>query len=165
MVGEIGAFDEVSNKELISDLLEKSPREFIPTEAEFKGRTETQIIAQANVTSTEGLLFTVPDNQTLWITSAFLTGTVEQGIKNASFNTKLSIRPIGGGALSLKDILAQELAEATIDAEAHAHFSMANTFPMPIKVEQGSEVILKPIGGEGRSRAGFQGWIEKRRVI
>jgi len=131
-----------SDVPLSEDILKK-PIEFVRTWVEWASENRQQIIRTAVAPSN---LFTVPDNNTLWITSAYVSANnssvgddaVSLGINN-NFEI-LRMRSLAGGSNN----------------------SLSNSFPMPLKVEEGLTISLS--SNATNTTAGFTGFIVPKQI-
>jgi len=155
----LAPLEKVLEKSIIPD----KDREVFPGEAEFRGKREEQIIRHASTASTDVTLFVVPIGFTLWITSAWCGGFIEHGLANTSGNAGIRIRQGGAGVGDF--ILGLIIADQTTSIINLEHFTSALDYPMPIRVNEGGDVILDDLGSTvGRILGGFQGWIEKKEI-
>lgn len=140
---------EGENVVLAEDVIKKL-RNFIPTESEWRGRTE-EIIVRESGTTTTTTIFTVPKNKTLFITYAFVTA-INSGSINGNGAAGLRISKFGGldilnaGFFNLQESVATN----------------AVNFTMPIKVDAGETVIIDAGVAGIKCSAGFMGWLESK---
>jgi len=121
----------------------KRPIEFVKTWVEWSAKNRLQINKSKGVS---GLIFTVPDNNTLWITTAFCSLIETSG----SAESAVEIGSSGGSG-----IVKLISASSTATGEGNNAIS----FPMPIKVEQKLQVRAVS-NGTTAGTWGFTGFVE-----
>ena len=147
MVGESDVF-------LDKDIIPDKAREFFPTIAEWvaDGNAE-QIIASAIA---NGVMFTVPDNFTLFITSAFISDHTES--TGADNDAQIQVRD------ETRLILATNTPHSHTGGNNHEHCCVAQTYPMPIKVESGATIEFRGLGAGAHGTAGIQGFLLPKKI-
>lgn len=133
---------EGSDVPLTEDILRK-PVEFVRSWIEWTSENRQQIIRTA---FSPGTLFTVPDNNTLWITSAYVS---------ANNST------VGDQAVTLSITNNFQILRMRIQNTADSN-SLSSSFPMPIKVEEGQVIALS--SNATNSTAGFTGFIVPKQI-
>jgi len=128
----------------------RETREFLPTEAEWHAKNDLQITRSTVTSSLDNLLFEVPNNNILFITSAFLSA---RKITASGFVEIVTTNAAG------QDIF--QLVGLSLDVGQNSSISL--TFPMPIKVENSFTIRSKLENLSGRYSAGFSGWLESKR--
>jgi len=128
---------------LEEDVLKKGVREFFPTFREWAADGNVEQIIRSR--TTEGDLFTVPSNFTLFITSAWLSANV-----------------VLGGTFSNMNI-SNRVAFLGVDCPIDQVSSITADFSMPIKVHEG-EVITIGTGGVNTTRGGFVGFLLPKKI-
>jgi len=135
-----------SDVPLEEDILKKTgKREFFPSFLEFAADTKTQIIESGTAT---GVLFTVPERQTLFITEAFLGG-------GATGNNV--------GSLGI-DINGSFFLAAAVGQNGTANAAL--NFRKPIKAESGSIITLTDTSASGLAElvGGFSGFLVDKKI-
>lgn len=143
--------EEVSLEE---DILKTARREFFPTKGEWVADKKEQIVKGAVSITGVATILTVPKNKTLFITSASL---------------HLRYDGIGAGItaeLRVRGTLRPNLLAIGVFHQLPYDSSVSNTFPMPIKVNEGEVVEVK--GGQVAPSAlsiatgSISGWLEDK---
>lgn len=161
--GELGASDTVLKKPVIAE----KDREFIPTEMEWAMRNR-EIISRDDTTggasgdSSNNTIFTVPENNTLWLTSVNLS-YISRPTGTSVIFPKISIVDAG-------NIVTQLLAFIFQNGYTSEHNdAMTLSFTLPIKVSSNQTIRLNGGLGAGTGRldvkGGFTGWIEPKVII
>ena len=147
---------------LEEDLIKK-PIEFVKSWVEWAATNALQKIISGESTLTQGAitLYTVPDNRTLYITSAFFTLAVLNG--NTGFGNSIGLQiTTGGGNVAILNVAASTTSAAE-DVSLVSNNSVS--YPMPLEVNSGSVVRILKVQGNNKQHAsaGFQGFeIDKR---
>ena len=146
-----------SDVPLTEDVVKKPLREFSATFSEWAADNVEQIWITDRVTSGR-VLYTVPENFTLFITSGFIAGH-----STAVGGTHGDLRLQFGTASKLFIIVA-----CTVDHHTTAvgtASSMALSFPMPLKINQG-EIVEIAITGVSNPFvvAGFTGFLLPKKI-
>jgi len=154
----------VANVPLLKSVVEER-RAFLPTESEWNARNSDEIIIRdAEFTNTTGVtLFGVPQNTTLFITSAWCTSIIDAEAGDEP-RVSIIVSEYVGSASQGKIIGCASLSKGIGDV-SNAN-SVAMNYSMPIKVNAGSTVELVKSTGSITSLAmgGFSGWLEKKKV-
>lgn len=135
-----------SDVPLEEDILKK-PVEFVNSWVEWSAQNREQILRQNAATSGTATIFTVPAENTLWITSIQLSGT-KTGIT---------------GTFSTLEIENRTTLASLTFVNAGDNNSTTISFPMPIKVEGGERIVVQ---GQTNcfARGIITGWIEPKRI-
>ncbi len=142
MVGE-------SDVPLTEDVIKRPPSEFSATFMEWASDNIEQVFKQGTAAGASATLYTVPDNFTLFITSAWvsvscITGNPADRSGTILFNNSLRI----------------------IDTSIYPGNTVnSNTlsFPMPLKINT-KAVIEILSSANSRSRGGFQGFLLPKKI-
>lgn len=140
---------EGSDVPLEEDILKKEKLDFFPTWIEWATQNFQQILRRSTRFNTDTIviMYTVPANRVLFITSAQLSG--ESGtITSAQAPSGINILLAGVSNFILHLDITRNNRTATAAA----------SFPMPIKVEAGIAVRLTPIGSAAGIVGSFQGF-------
>ena len=149
MVGE-------SDVPLTEDVVKKPPREFSATFSEWAADNVEQIVKSKG---SAGDLNVVPENHTLFITSAFITAS-EEANATTHGNAQLRIR---GVASTKATLLVIEIDHIT--GQHGGSQALSITFPMPIKIESGLQVNLTESGITTPGLfAGFTGFLLPKKI-
>jgi len=152
-IGQFGA----SDVSLIKSIIEEK-RDFIPYEAEFRGRNETRVSKSASFTNSVGtkVIFIVPENSTLFITAAYVT----------IYTNTTTTREFGSVTIFFDN---SSTGDVLLTVGNHSHLSNANnvslSFPMPIKVDAGQRLVLFNSQSDHSGDGGIIGWLEKKEVL
>ncbi len=144
---------EGSDTSLTEDILRKPP-EFVMSWTEWAA--DNLLFAQGRAVQTNVgtiTLFTVPDKQTLFVTSAAVS--CESSVATPGQEGGINLLNRSGGVVSL--LMAIQLP-------ASGNAAIANSFPMPIKVEEGGIVELSSSITPGHTRATFQGFLVNKKI-
>lgn len=135
---------------LEKDILRKK-EDFVKSWLEWAAQNRLQIFRDASSRSSTTTIFTVPKNETLFITSCFIdnifNGSAVSGI-NASLNIPGEDNTLLGTAIRLG---------------VASHTFMALSLPMPVKVESGGTVRITS-GSNNRVSGGFHGFVVPKRI-
>jgi len=141
---------------LTKDVL-KRKEEFVSTRSESAAENRLQIVREGAITggATSVILFTVPKNETLFITSVHIGTIVTGGTGGSCGDVGITTTQHGvAGLISLR--ICTSFATASNDSL---------NFTSPIKVEAGETVNLTSVGAvTTASIGGFTGWRELKRV-
>lgn len=143
---------EISDKPLTEELLREKPREFIKTWSEWAADNFEQINKSTSRTSGgTSVIFTVPDKNTLFITSAWISGIGSSA--GVIVNFKITTTALS----NLGDVL--RVFSNDINGA-----SLSQTFPSPLKLEAGEILSLTIATGQGSAGAGIQGFLIPKRI-
>jgi len=126
---------EGSDVPLTEDILKKKV-EFVKSWLEWASENRRQILVDAASANGSTSLFVVPENETLFITSAWVANT-------ASDETSLRVRGNNPVLILLRCFTG----------------SNSISYPMPIKIESGTEIFSLTTGAANAGSAGFQGFV------
>lgn len=142
--------EDVSLKE---DILKPLPKEFVKTWAEWASDKKIQVRRSGSGVNSF-TLFTVPKNQTLFVTNAFLS---MDGVAIVGVAPVASIDIAGQGGSLLRH-------DATTNRAQDVH--MTTSFPMPVKVNEGEglRAIVSPGSNTFRVTAGIMGFLVDKLV-
>jgi len=145
-IGRVGE----SDVSLVKSVFEEN-RDFIPNESEFKGRKEEQILRNGVASATPTILFTVPANNTLFITSCHLRGhNVDTDLQSCRIDID--------GATNRGILIALSVGLG--------HDNGQVSFNMPVKVVSGQSVTLHNSPAVNTiAGGGFIGWLERKEVL
>lgn len=118
-------------------------REFIPTQAEWSANNREILIRHGIANNTVTILFTVPDNQFFFMTSATLT---------------IDASATGNGVLQEQGV-ANHILRIGVNS-AHA-LTTNSTFPMPLKIEAGKNIVVTG-SLNVLATATITGWLESK---
>lgn len=152
MVGEIPDVSSGSNTTFLPvDIIKTENTEFYPTHSEWAAINRPQIFVStgASVTATTETLYTVPDNQTLFISSLWANIADDASAARGDVVIKTNIA-------QAKLILLSKIAQNSTNA-------ISISYPMPIRVEGGDEVQME-VSANCKGDGGFVGWIEDKRI-
>ena len=135
---------------LSKDILKK-PILFVKNWLEWVADNEIQVLENVIGVTTPTVIFTVPDKQTLFITTCFLDN-IYTGDVGAAISPNLSIQ--GTGKVLIASVV--NIGDAT-------HIFGSLSFPMPIKVEE-KQSIRVTSGANNRVSAGFSGFLVKKKI-
>jgi len=133
---------------LEQDVLKK-PIEFVRSWKEWAAENREQVFAGANTTET---MFTVPANNTLWITGAWITISVNGNTASNAF-AKINFH-------STTTLLALRVRN-DVSAEGKSG-AISQSYDMPIKVESGT--VEMDFDGSGDMLSGFHGFLVPKRI-
>jgi hypothetical protein len=121
-------------------VLEPRTREFFPTFAEWAadGHIEQILRSRTRVTINQ-TLYTVPENHTLFITSAWVTAT-ETGNVSTHGEVRLDISTSGFN----RTILTTPVDHIT--GQHGGSTSLSLSFPLPVRIEEKNTIILVEAG-------------------
>lgn len=141
------------NTLLTEDILKKK-QEFIKTWAEWAADNLLQIVRDGDGGTT---LYTVPTKKTLFITSVWITGSINPPISAEFARGGIQVR--GSGAIALVHLIRVHIGSVIGQNQSNSL-----NFSMPIKLEQGAELLVSNDGADpGRFNGGFAGFeIDKR---
>lgn len=140
-----------SNVPLEEDILRRKV-EFVQSWIEWNAQNSEQIIRNNSANNSTEVIFTVPDNQTFFLTSACIS-VANQG---TSANRV--------GTLFRDNISATDSVFLRVGCHnAVSVNSISLSFPMPLKFESGS-VIQHNAGSTTDSRACIQGFLVSKRI-
>jgi len=135
---------------LEEDIIKKGPVEFVKTWLEWSS-DKWELISRETSRTTGGTttFFTVPENKTLYITSAWISGqgTSVGTVVNFRLNTSTSVG-------TLLRIFTNQLASQ----------GYAIPYPLPVKLESGQTVSFSISIGQGTAGAGFHGFLIDKRI-
>ena len=140
---------------LTEDIL-RQPTEFVRNWIEWVTENRVQIIRDVTEGTSSSVLFTVPKGETLFITTAEISGTMTSTSGINSRHADISITSIGG-AVERRIIIVQ------FDASALASSSNSLSFPMPIMVEENKSVRID-ITSTMRASGGFTGFVIPKHI-
>jgi len=145
-----------------SRVLEPRGRTFFPTFAEWAsdGNVE-QVLRSREFDTDDFFLYTVPENNTLFITSAFVSG-MEQGNNSTHGGVAIKIiAPVGNKILF-------HLCAVDIDHTNGGHGgnrALSLAFPMPIRANSGERIQLDRTGmASGSTTGGFAGFLLPKKI-
>lgn len=133
--------DDVSNVPLTKDILGKE-LPFVFSYYDWLSTRGERILKSAFSISTDPDIYTVPEGRVLFITSAWLTGNVV-------------MNPAGAGAFL--EVAGVRIIGVHTDHVADGGIAVANSFPIPIKVEAG-ETIESSVGNNLQFSGGITGF-------
>ena len=148
-----------SRVSLDKDVVKEKPLAVSPTFMEWAadGNVE-QIIAAGNEGAS--LIFTVPNNKTLFITSAWVGGMETANVNSHGHIILFIEDPAASGTLPILG--------ASVDHVTGQHGGNTNnslSFPMPLRVEQKNKIaITSPNINTPRMRGGFQGFLLDKKI-
>jgi len=138
----------------------ETTREFIPTDVEDKMRNHQNVIMEGTnlfTTGTSVVFFTVPQNETLYITHFFLECTL-QVAGTTSVQSQLEI----DGSNEIVALI--KLVGTSTTGNVGDSKSYSGDLVMPLQVESGSTLILRKTA-EAFAQVRIIGWTEKKGVI
>lgn len=138
-----------SDVPLEEDLIKKKV-EFVRSWVEFHSDQDKQVIETRGTT---GTMFTVPDKNTLFITSAFID------LRNTNVISSGTVRIFAGA--TNKVIL--QINSGSDSSRAVGIATNSLSYPMPIKIESGQTVELSISSSVG-GFAGIQGFLIDKRI-
>lgn len=144
----VGESQVILDKNIVPD----QPRESFPTFAEWVSDGNAEIVIQSRLSGAADTLYTVPDNFTLFITSAFVTAMCNTGAPSQrSALLIIGNREENGTIISTSIVGGNTSTTATL------------SFPMPIKINSKEQVrgILN-VGLD--ARWGFQGFLLTKKI-
>lgn len=133
---------------LEEDILKKTV-DFVSNEKEFSGR-HRELIQKATTSNGDVTIFTVPPNKTLFITTAWISGSSDGVNVEAGFLT-----------IYFNDV-ENSILGCSSGVKNEGNNSLG--FPMPIQVNSGGKVFLESTSGNFNVAGGFTGWIEDVRL-
>lgn len=134
--------DDVSDVVLTEDVIKKR-REFFPTFREWVADGNADQIIRSR--TSEGTLFSVPSNFTLFITSAWLSANVVLGGTFSNMNISNRVSFLG------------------VDCPADQVSSTTANYSMPIIAHEGEDIIIGT-GGVNTTRGGFAGFLLPKKI-
>lgn len=146
-----------STKPLDKSVIKEPPKPFSATFMEYvaDGNAE-QIHRMANSAAT---LYTVPTNHTLFITSCFVSG-LEVGNVNTHGEIQLLIK-----FASLDNIMLLSTHVDHIAGQHGGSSELSLSFPMPVRVEQGSKIVSSLAGfTTPQARFAFLGFLLPKKI-
>lgn len=146
--------EDVSNVPLTEDILKKK-LDFVKSWSEWAIDNRLFVIADGDTGAT---IFTVPKNQALYITSCWITGSINPPIGAEFARGGLQIR--GGGVNGLRHMIRVHVGAITGQNQSNSL-----SFNMPVKLEEGQSVLISNDGDDaGRFSGGFVGFLVDKRI-
>lgn len=140
--------------------VEARPEDFIPTKAEWSADGNRELIYRSlNNSSSVGasVLFTVPKGKTLFITSAYVSGSTLP-TTTASFGSSWVAINIDGSSVPILEVTLPRTNSGVANNDSLAG-SSSLSYPMPIKANENQQIRLQS-NGNLRKAGGFQGYLE-----
>jgi len=128
----------------------KISKDFVKTWVEWSADNEIQVLVTGLNLSAITNLFTVPNRQTLFITSCYI-----DAIYNGGAMTSVPLLQIIGSG--------QTLIATSILNGAASHSFNSLPFPMPIKVEE-KNIVRAIASANHRVSTGFQGFLVRKKI-
>lgn len=141
---ELGTSDVPLEEDII-----KRPIEFVKTWSEWSSNSQQAIALTGTAT---GIILSISDKETLYITSAYLTGTNTTANSTSTFTMQTTTK-------NNVQILQFRIANAAASVEGKSN-QMSISFNPPLKIE-GSDVIT--VTGTN-STHGLFGWKEQKKI-
>ena len=129
----------------------KKEVEFVKSWVEWSSENRTQVINKAQGTGTT-IMFTVPTKHTLFITSAWISGTGD----NIGSVIRVADITLFSTNRSILGIILQ-------DGAADSPTSNNSSYNMPLKVEEGEQIFLVATGTVNAS-GGFVGFLVPKKI-
>ncbi len=149
-----------STKSLDKSVVPTPPErlEFLKTWAEFHADKDKQVMQFFSASGGGSARFTVPDNQTLFITGIHMDLSTETGALGGAGSGVMDLTGTGRrlAILSHREINQQPLVSTT-----------SNDFTMPIRAEAGQEITLSVSGPVGQvlAHANIFGFLIDKQII
>lgn len=142
---------EGEDKVLTKDVLKPDPKDFVKTWSEWAGDNLDRVIANNSIAASGTVvIFAVPVNSTLFLTSISMVSAETSGVAGLETQS-IEIRSPTARLLTTLLMAANDIQATSV------------SFPMPIKVEGGTDVILG--GSTGVTSHGhIQGFLVPKKI-
>ncbi len=132
-----------SDVSLEKDILKKGERVIFPTFAEWAADGNIEQVIRSR--TSEGVIFTVPQNFTLFITNAWISATI----------------PLGGSFSNMN--ISDQTSFLNLDCDDGNTNTIFASYSMPVVVHAG-DFVQVGTGGVNTTRAGFVGYLLPKKI-
>lgn len=124
---------------------------FYPTWAEWAAKNREQVmVAELSSSASDEVIYTVPEEFNLFITSAFISISKDADAVGGISTARLMI-----------NTTQQQIFAIRVTRDRAGYINLSNSFPMPLKLNAGDVLIVRNPYASSDTFAGFQGFLEK----